>query len=62
MHTKLSGCTHCLPQHSIHFTTVERALHTSNRRLHEPHSQAGYFGEEKISLIAARMQTLDPPA
>jgi len=41
---------------------VERALYTLNRRLNGPQSQSGYFGEEKISLIAARKQTLDPPA
>jgi hypothetical protein len=27
-----------------------------------PQSQSGYFGEEKISLTAARKQALDPPA
>jgi hypothetical protein len=53
----------CIPQHSIHFTTVERAQCTLNRRLHGQQSQSGYFGEEKkISLIAARKQTLDTPA
>jgi hypothetical protein len=53
---------HCLPQHSNHFTSVERALYTLNRKLYGPQSQAGYFGEEEISPIAARKQTLDPPA